>query len=71
MYNNYGDPNFFEYGRMAELQNDGTVNMLVFDCKNPDRCYELNGSRIEVYSYPDITRDDIIQKEDLTEFISL
>ena len=24
MYNNYGDVNFFEYGRMAEIQNDGT-----------------------------------------------
>ena len=29
MYKNYGDVNFFEYGRMAEMQNDGTVDVLV------------------------------------------
>ena len=75
MFENYGDVNFFEYGRMAELQNDGTVNMLVcnpvFDCKNPDRCYQfdyvnvdINDSWIdvnEVCSYADVSKDDIIQ----------
>ena len=75
MYKNYGDVNFFEYGRMAEIQNDGTVNVLVcnpvFDCKNPDRCYQfdqvnvdINDSWIDVNavsSYADISQDDIIQ----------
>ena len=75
MYKNYGDANFFEYGRMAEIQNDGTVSVLVcnpvFDCKNPDRCYQfdyvnvdINDSRINadtVYNYSDVSKDDIIQ----------
>ena len=75
MYKNYGDVNFFEYGRMVELQNDGTVDVLVcnpvFDCKNPDRCYQFDYVNVdvhdswidvdEVYSYADVSRDNIIQ----------
>ena len=75
MYNNYGDPNFFEYGRMAELQKDGTVNMLVcnlvFNCKNPERCYQFDHVNVDindswiyvnaVCNYADVSKEDIIQ----------
>ena len=75
MYKNYGDANFFEYGRMAELQNDGTVDVLVCnpvcDCENPERCYQfdqvnvnINDSWIDadaVCSYADVSKEDIIR----------
>ena len=75
MYNNYGDANFFEYGRMAELQNDGTVNVLVcnlvFNCKNPERCYQFDHVNVDindswiyvnaVCSYADISKEDTIR----------
>ena len=56
MYNNYGNVNFFEYGRMAEIQNDGTVNVLVcnpvFICisyfKNPNRCYQFDHINVDI-----------------------
>ena len=74
MYKNYGDVNFFEYGRFAELQNDGTVNVLVcnpvFGLKDP-RHYQfdyitvdINDSWIDVdavYNYADVSKEDIIQ----------
>ena len=74
MYKNYGDVNFFEYGRLAEIQNDGTVNVLVcnsvFDCKNPNRCYQFNSVNVDindswidvnaVESYADVSKNDII-----------
>ena len=75
MFENYGDTNFFEYGRMAELQNDGTVNVLVcnlvFDCKNPDRCYQFDHVNVDindswiyvnaVCSYADVSKEDTIR----------
>ena len=75
MYKNYGDVNFFDYGRMAEVQNDGTVDVwvcnLVSDCEDPDRCYQfdhvnvdINDSWIDadaVCSYADTSKNDIIQ----------
>jgi hypothetical protein len=75
MYKNYGDVNFFDYGRMAEVQKDGTIDVLVcnpvFDCKNPDRCYQfdrvnvdINDSWIDVdavCNYADTSKDDTIQ----------
>ena len=75
MFENYGDVNFFEYGRLIELQKDGTVDMLVcnpvFDCKNPDRCYQfdyvnvnINDSWIDadaVCSHADVSKDDTIR----------
>lgn len=75
MYNNYGDVNFFEYGRMVELQNDGTVDVFVCnpvcDCQDPDRCYQfdhvnvdINDSWIDVDAvcgYADVSKEDIIR----------
>ena len=75
MYKNYGDVNFFEYGRLAEIQEDGTIDVLVcnpvFDCENPDRCYQFDGVNIDindswidvdaVCSYADTSKDDVIQ----------
>ena len=71
MFENYGDVNFFEYGRMAELQNDGTVDVLVFDCKNPDRCYQFDHVNVDindswiyvnaVCNYADVSKDDTIR----------
>ena len=75
MFENYGDVNFFEYGRMAELQNDGTVDILVcnpvFDCTNPDRCYQFDQVNVDindswifvnaVCNYANVNRNDIIQ----------
>ena len=74
MYKNYGDVNFFEYGRLVELQNDGTVNMLVCNpvvgLRDP-RYYQfddinvnINDSWINVNavcSYADISKDDVIR----------
>ena len=74
MYKNYGDVNFFEYGRLAELQKDGTVDVLVcnpvFGLRDP-RYYQfdyinvdINDSWINVdavCSYADVSKEDIIR----------
>ena len=75
MIANYGDVDFFEYGRLVEIQEDGTVDVLVcnpvFDCKNEKRCYQfdhvnvdINDSWIDadaVCDYADTIKDDAIQ----------
>ena len=77
MYNNYGGVNFFKYGRFAELQNDGTVNVLVCNPVfglNDQRHYQLeyinvniNDNCINVNAVcgyadiNDINKDNIIQ----------
>ena len=72
MYKNYGDVNFFEYGRLVELQNDGTVDVLVcnpvFGLNDP-RHYQFDYINVDmndrfinvnaVCSYADINKNDI------------
>ena len=74
MYKNYGDVNFFEYGRLVELQKDGTVDMLVCNPVfglNDQRHYQfdyinvnINDSWINVNAverYADISKTEIVQ----------
>ena len=74
MYNNYGGVNFFKYGRFAELQKDGTVDILVcnpvFGLNDP-RHYQfdyinvnINDNWINVNAverYADISKTDMIR----------
>ena len=74
MFENYGDVNFFEYGRLVELQNDGTVNMLVcnpvFGLRDP-RCYQFDYINVDINDrcinvnaverYADVSKTDIIR----------
>ena len=53
MYNNYGDVNFFEYGRLVEKAEDiNCFNVLVcnyvYDCTDPERCFQFDVCYIDI-----------------------
>ena len=67
MYKNYGDKNFFEYGRLVEQINDHEFEVLVCEGAQP---YE-DDVRIEVFPYAHCTvniNDNWIDKEKIFSF---
>lgn len=53
MYKNYGDTNFFEYGRLLEKTEDAVCfNVLicnyVYDCTDSERCFQFDVCYVDI-----------------------
>ena len=53
MYKNYGDVNFFDYGRLLEKAEDiNCFNVLicsyVYDCTDPERCFQFDNCYVDI-----------------------
>ena len=53
MFKNYGDVNFFEYGRLVEKTEDtNCFNVLVCnyvcDCTDPERCFQFDNCYVDI-----------------------
>lgn len=53
MYKNYGDANFFEYGRLVEKTKDtNCFNILVcdyvYDCTDSERCFRFDVCYVDI-----------------------
>ena len=73
MFENYGDINFFEYGRLLEkTENANCFNILVcnyvYDCTDTERCFQFDNCYVdisdswidvsEVESYADCSKEN-------------